>query len=262
MENKNYKMRNYSHALNKRIDMIPKIIHYCWFGGKSLPRSARKCIASWRKFFSDYKIVEWNESNFDVNMIPYTAGAYAAKKYAFVSDFVRFWILYHQGGVYFDTDVEVVRSMDDIIRNGAFMGIQANVFPTDPWTVVNPGLGMGSEAGHKVWERIIKKYQEYESWNIGVTVCDMISYILKENEVTLTQKGGNFMGITIYPADYFCPQSHAHAPIHITENTRSIHHFDGTWLPFHVRLKMRLLGLLPYAIASRLRKYKSKFRSE
>ena len=87
--------------------MIPKIIHYCWFGGNPLPVSAKKCIASWRKFLPDYEIKEWNESNFDVNSIPYTAEAYKAKKYAFVSDYARFYILYKYGGLYFDTDVEV-----------------------------------------------------------------------------------------------------------------------------------------------------------
>lgn len=95
--------------------MIPKIIHYCWFGGKEKPESAQKCIRSWKKFFPDYEIKEWNESNFDVNMIPYTKAAYEAKKYAFVSDFARFWVLYHYGGVYFDTDVEVIRNMDDLL---------------------------------------------------------------------------------------------------------------------------------------------------
>lgn len=107
--------------------MIPKIIHYCWFGRGPLPELAQKCIASWKKYLPDYEIKEWNEDNFDVNIIPYTAEAYKAKKYAFVSDYARFWILYQYGGIYFDTDVEVIRPMDDIIERGNFMG-----FETDP----------------------------------------------------------------------------------------------------------------------------------
>lgn len=107
--------------------MIPKIIHYCWFGRGPLPELAQKCIASWKKYLPDYEIKEWNEDNFDVNIIPYTAEAYQAKKYAFVSDYARFWILYQYGGIYFDTDVEVIRPMDDIISKGNFMG-----FETDP----------------------------------------------------------------------------------------------------------------------------------
>ena len=102
--------------------MIPKIIHYCWFGRNPLPDSAKKCIESWRKFFPEYEIKEWNEDNFDVHLIPYVEEAYNAKKYAFVSDYARFWILYFYGGVYFDTDVEVIRPMDDILAKGGFMG--------------------------------------------------------------------------------------------------------------------------------------------
>lgn len=104
--------------------MIPKIIHYCWFGGNPLPDSAMKCIASWKKFLPDYEIKEWNESNFDVNMIPYVKEAYQVKKYAFVSDFARFYILYKYGGLYFDTDVEIVKPLDSIISKGAFMGCE------------------------------------------------------------------------------------------------------------------------------------------
>ena len=116
--------------------MIPKIIHYCWFGRNPLPELALKCIASWKKYMPDYEIKEWNEDNFDVNIIPYTAEAYAQKKYAFVSDYARFWILYRYGGIYFDTDVEVIRPIDDIIARGNFMG-----FETDP----NPKKGDASE---------------------------------------------------------------------------------------------------------------------
>ncbi len=105
-------------------NMIPKIIHYCWFGGNPLPPLAEKCIASWQKFLPDYEIKRWDESNFDVNIIPYTQQAYESKKYAFVSDYARFWILYKFGGLYFDTDVEIIRPMDDIIAAGPFMGCE------------------------------------------------------------------------------------------------------------------------------------------
>ena len=94
---------------------MEKVIHYCWFGGKPLPRSAEKCIASWKKFLPEFEIVRWDESNFDVNAIPYTREAYSAGKYAFVSDYARFWILYHNGGLYFDTDGEVINNLDDIL---------------------------------------------------------------------------------------------------------------------------------------------------
>lgn len=131
--------------------MIPKIIHYCWFGRGSLPELAQKCIASWKKYLPDYEIKEWNEDNFDVNIIPYTAEAYAQKKYAFVSDYARFWILYKYGGIYFDTDVEVIRSIDDIIAKGNFMGFETNPNSQKSGDAseasVNPGLGMGVAPG-------------------------------------------------------------------------------------------------------------------
>mgnify|MGYP001644804644 FL=1 len=108
--------------------MIPKIIHYCWFGGHPLPASALKCIESWRKYCPDYEIKEWNESNYDVNKIPYISQAYEVKKYAFVSDYARFDILYQYGGVYFDTDVEVIKPIDEIIEKGAFFGMETRFF--------------------------------------------------------------------------------------------------------------------------------------
>ena len=104
--------------------MIPKIIHYCWFGGNPLPPLALECIASWKKFLPDYEIKEWNEKNFDVNITPYTAEAYLQKKYAFVSDVARLIVIYEQGGIYMDTDVEVIKPLDDLLENKAYMSFE------------------------------------------------------------------------------------------------------------------------------------------
>lgn len=233
--------------------MIPSIIHYCWFGRKSLPRSARKCIASWRKFLPDYEIKEWNESNFDVNMIPYTAEAYAAKKYAFVSDFARFWVTYHYGGVYFDTDVEVIRSMDDIIAKGAFMGIEAKASPEQTSTYVAPGLGIACEAGNDVWKRIVQKYEQFVCFENGETVCSIVTSVLRELNMIVVPEGGEYSGLTLYPPEYFCPQAMMGAPINLTKHTRSIHHYDASWLPTHIRWRVRFLGMLPKWISARIR---------
>ena len=127
--------------------MIPKTVHYCWFGKKPLPESAKKCIDSWRKFLPGYRIKEWNEDNFDVGITAYTQQAYEAKKYAFVSDYARFWILYHHGGLYFDTDVELIRPIDDIIAKGPFMAGKQGLscqkcFPAGQTDLPSlPGLG-------------------------------------------------------------------------------------------------------------------------
>lgn len=223
--------------------MIPKTIHYCWFGGKALPKSALKCINSWKKFLPDYEIKEWNESNFDVNMVPYTAEAYAAKKYAFVSDFARFWILHQEGGVYFDTDVEVIRPMDDILQAGAFMGMENQ-------ESVAPGLGLAVEAGHPLY----RWYLDYFSDKHFTPQQPPMIPVLREKLLELgwqqEMRSQTVEGITIYPPDYFCPQAMMGAPICLTENTRSIHHFDGTWLPWHVRFRAKL--------GARLRSWKRK----
>ena len=114
---------------------IPKIIHYCWFGRNPLPPLAEKCIASWKQYLPDYEIKEWNEDNFDVCMNPYIEEAYHLKKYAFVSDFARFDILYEHGGLYFDTDVEVIKSFDGLLDHNAFFGFENDDFVASIYTV-------------------------------------------------------------------------------------------------------------------------------
>ena len=139
--------------------MIPKVIHYCWFGGNELPESAKKCIDSWRKFFPDYEIKEWNESNYDVRKNIYISQAYDAGKYAFVSDYARFDVLYQFGGIYFDTDVEVIKSFEDILTQGSFMGCEidgeTHTEEKDKSIrenkCVNPGVGMAASAGLSIY---------------------------------------------------------------------------------------------------------------
>lgn len=148
--------------------MIPKIIHYCWFGGKEVPQSTKKYIESWKKFLPGYEIKRWDESNFEVNAIKYTREAYAAKKYAFVSDYARFWILFNYGGLYFDTDVEVIKPLDDIISKGAYLGVESQ---NDTTITVAPGLGFGAEAGNKLLGRMIDLYQTFHFLNEDGTPC-------------------------------------------------------------------------------------------
>ncbi len=131
--------------------MIPKVIHYCWFGRNPLPQTALKCIESWRKFCPGYEIKEWNEDNFDIARCRYARQAYESKKYAFTSDYVRFWILYNYGGLYFDTDVELIRPIDDIIAKGAFMGCEHDAAPNSDALAselgANPGRGRPRPGG-------------------------------------------------------------------------------------------------------------------
>ena len=225
--------------------MIPKIIHYCWFGRNPLPELAQKCIASWKKYLPDYEIKEWNEDNFDVNIIPYTAEAYAQKKYAFVSDYARFWILHKYGGIYFDTDVEVIRPIDDIIARGNFMG-----FETDP----NPAKGDASEGsvapGLVIIEKMMHYYDEQHFVHEAVmknqiTVVHIATKVLRDNGLKNVAGIQEVAGCYIYPAEYFCPINVTTGRIHVEKNTRTIHHYAGTWVDKKFSLKEFVKRLLP-----------------
>ena len=217
--------------------MIPKIIHYCWFGGNPLPEFAIKCIDSWKKYLPDYEIKEWNESNFDVNIIPYTSEAYSVKKYAFVSDYARFWILYKFGGLYFDTDVELIKSIDDIIEKGPFMGCEKEAKPgaTPTKLGVAPGLGLGVNPGLGLYSEILDVYKNIHFFNKNgsynqQTVVAYTTEILCSHGLVNSNKVQLCAGVWIYPKDYFCPMDYVTKVLTISENTRSIHHYSATWI--------------------------------
>lgn len=222
--------------------MIPKIIHYCWFGRNPLPELALECIASWKRFFPDYEIKQWDESNFDVNMIPYTAEAYKQKKYAFVSDFARFWIINNYGGIYFDTDVEVIRPMDDIIAKGNFMGFEVDpdgenspmkYIPRYAYAI-NPGIGFGMEKEHPLMKEMIEWYKTLhfegvKHFSVNKTIVAYTTELLTSKGLKC-EKGIQYIdGITIYPQEYFAPMNVVTERLKITKNTRSIHRYAGSW---------------------------------
>lgn len=227
--------------------MIPHTIHYCWFGHNPLPPLALKCIESWKKFLPDYEIKEWNEENFDVSIIPYTAEAYKAKKYAFVSDYARFWILYHYGGLYFDTDVEVIRPLDDIIARGPFMGCETDAQAGATTISVNPGLGLGVNPGLGLYKKLLDYYEplHFDSEHI-VTIVEHTTQVLRTmglQEVSEIQQVG---GVYIYSSEYFNPINIVTHRLHITENTRTIHHYAATWVDKKDgSLKKTLRSMLP-----------------
>lgn len=239
--------------------MIPKIIHYCWFGGNPLPPLALECIASWRKYLPGYEVWMWVEDpsqpflkglefvadkvmTFDVNTIPYTAEAYRQKKYAFVSDYARFDIIYNYGGIYFDTDVEVIKPIDDIISKGAFMGVEQKFRKWRPIPkgshglkmVVNTGLGFGAEEGNDVLKAVIGKYSNMcfhieERMVDQETVVHVVTRTLIEYGMEYCNDIQTVGGIRVYPVEYFSPTNVTTGRLHITDNTRSIHHYSGTW---------------------------------
>lgn len=207
--------------------MIPKVIHYCWFGGSKLPSSAKKCIRSWKKYCPDFEIKEWNENNFDVNCCDYVKEAYKKKKWAFVSDFARFWILYNYGGVYFDTDVELLKPMDHILNAGPFMGCEDINY-------IGPGLGIAAPAGLKLYKEIIDSYltdhfvDRYGVINLE-TVVTRVTDILRNKGFSGKNKIEIVDGIYIYPTEYFCPLNLKTREINITCNTYAIHHYTASW---------------------------------
>ena len=226
---------------------IPKIIHYCWFGGNPLPELAHKCIDSWKKFLPDYEIKEWNERNFDVHRATYTDEAYRLKKYAHVSDYARFWILYHYGGIYLDTDVEIIRPMDDILEQNTFLGFecQQGIPQDNPNGNVNPGLGMGIYKGHPFLNQVLNLYDHdhFVRWNgrstgnVPFRVTPLIDFDHKE-----VLEGGivRVNDLLIYPIEYFCPINYFTGEKNITENTHTIHHYMASW----VKGGNRLQGLI------------------
>lgn len=223
--------------------MIPKIIHYCWFGKKPLPPLAKKCIASWKRYLPEYEIKEWNEDNFDIDLIPYTSEAYKNGKYAFVSDYARFWILYNYGGLYFDTDVEVIMPLNDIIAQGAFMGFENNGYLPDESNSgssqngigVNPGLGLGVESGHELYKEILDYYANehfilYDGSMNQETVGIRVTSIMQNHGLCVNNRFQNVEGVNIYPPDFFSPIRITDGKLCLTNNTVSIHHYSASWM--------------------------------
>lgn len=224
--------------------MIPKIIHYCWFGGNPLPADAKCCIASWKKFLPDYEIKEWNESNFDVNIIPFTKEAYSVTKFAYVSDYARLWILYKYGGLYFDTDVEVIRPLDDLISEGSFMGIEKRTAVADPIFNVAVGLGVGCEPEDNIIKEVMEFYETHhyiypDGHMEQIPIVAITTDVLRNHGFDCCNRKQKVASFTIYPYDYFCPIEFLSTKLEITENTRTIHHYTATWMSWKDKLKMK-----------------------
>ena len=212
--------------------MIPKVIHYCWFGGNKLPKLAKRCIRSWQKYLPDYEIKEWNESNFDIHINQYVEEAYKAKRYAFVSDYARFWILYHYGGVYFDTDVELLKPIHRILNEGGFTGFETSYKSENLY--VNPGLGMAMEPRHPFLKGMLDIYVGLHFINPDGThnlksIVMYTSEVLIEKGLRKTNEVQKIDGISIYPKEYFNPYNSKTKKFEITDKTHSVHYFAGTW---------------------------------
>ncbi len=222
--------------------MIPKIIHYCWFGGNPLPSEAQKCIDSWKRFLPDYKIKEWNESNFDINSNQYVKEAYKSRKFAYVTDYVRLYALAKEGGIYMDSDVEVLKSYNPFLHHVAFSGFENNNFvPTGMMASVAGGKWVTDLLEEYTNRTFIKSNGEFDTTTNTVTITNYMRKAgLKQNNTFQ-----DFPGlVTIYPSDFFCPKDHGTGIIKLTDNSVCIHHFACSWLPKSARIKHKIKLML------------------
>lgn len=234
--------------------MIPKKINYCWFGGGPLSDMAKKCIASWEKYCPDYEIIRWDESNYNINKCSYMRQAYEEKKWGFVPDYARIDIVNQYGGIYMDTDVELVKPLDDILECSMYCGFEND-------TKVNFGLGFGAEPGHPLLCLILEYYKTLSFYEKDGTLNLTPSPVYQTRSLlewglvpdNTYQKLND--GVIVFPREYLCPRELDSEQIKITDKTISIHHFEGSWLPEESRYAAKLrikykkfdcLHIMPY----------------
>lgn len=222
--------------------MIPKVIHYCWFGRGKMPKLALECIESWKKYLPDYEIREWNEDTFNINSNQYVKEAYESRKFAFVTDYVRLFVLYHEGGIYMDTDVEVLKPLDRFLQHHAFSGFEdGKNIPT--------GIMASEKGGQWAYENL-QYYNDLHfikadgTYNTVTNVKTLTDYMLLKG----LKQDNTYQDfpelITFYPKDYFCPKSYKDGKIYLTENTYTIHHFAGSWLPWYAEMEKKVCRYL------------------
>lgn len=208
--------------------MIPKVIHYCWFGGKEKPKDVLSFIASWKKYCPDYTIREWNESNFDIHCCPYVEQAYQYEKWAFVSDVARLYALYIEGGIYLDTDVEVVRSLDCLLQNKGFLGFEGS-----RWIATNI---IGVESNNVIIKQFLEHYykrsfiRENGSLDMTTNVEELTKLLQKTCGLALNGSMQQLDSFMVYPSDYFSPYDYIQGRINKTSNTYTVHWFSQSWI--------------------------------
>lgn len=226
--------------------MIPKVIHFCWFGDKKMPPLAKKCIKSWKKHCPDYEIKLWNEKNFNLDVNRYVREAYEAKKWAFITDYARLYIVYHYGGIYLDTDVELLKPLDSLLDHKAFFGIEAT-----PNKCIATGLGFGAEKENPVVKEIMDQYENIP-FDLGdgqydMTPCpDRNTQVFEKHGYDHVDACKDINGVRILSSDYMCPKDFKTHKVNLTENTLSVHHYDGSWQPFSTKIKCYVAKLIGY----------------
>lgn len=207
--------------------MVPKIIHYCWFGGAKHPKLMKKCIKSWQRILPDYELRIWTEDTFDISKsVNYVQEAHQQKKYAFVSDYVRLYALYNYGGVYLDTDVEVLKDFSQLFKTETTFGFEDVGKISTAFIAVEPRV---------MWIKELLDIYAQRSFvlpdgrNDQTTNVEFISKYLADKNVDMQKECIDEEHLTIYPSEYFSPRSWASGKYEITNNTYTVHYFAGTW---------------------------------
>lgn len=222
--------------------MIPKIIHYCWFGGNPIPEKDQRCIDSWKKLCPDYEIKRWDESNYDITKNAYMKEAYDEKKWGFVPDYARLEIIFEHGGIYLDTDVELIKNLDDLLTNKAFMGFEDGKH-------VSPGLIIAAEPQHPTIGLLMNIYAERhflkDDGSYDMTPSPIMNTeFLTERGMIPNNKKQEVAEITIYPTDYFCPKDYLSGKLRKTQNTYSIHWFNASWQSNHRKRMLKIRRII------------------
>ena len=222
------------------MDNKKKYIHYCWFGDKPLPKLAKKCIDSWKKYLPDYEIIKWNEDNVNLEECPFIKEAYENKKWAFVADYARTKALYEMGGIYFDTDMEVTKNIDELIKKGPFLGVEdTGKIACGVWYEDKPHSYLSTQ--------LLKKYKSFEnfdvnnmgSFSIPILITDILEECGFEYNSKVVQKLDH--NIYIYPRDYFYPYSYNRENNIFTDNTCMIHYYDASWIPMKDKIENNMV---------------------
>lgn len=221
---------------------IPKIIHYCWFGEKKKSKLIKKCISSWKKYNPEYTIVEWNEKNINLSCNAYIKEAYENKKWAFVADYVRLYVVYNKGGIYLDTDVELIKGLDDFLSYDAFFSVERN-------GNINTGLGFGAKIGNKTVKKLMDSYENIHFCNKETGKLDFTPCTHRNTE-TIESMYGNIKdkinsrlndNVIILDSDFFCPYNQKTGEMNKTSNTVGIHWYSASWRSKSINYREKFL---------------------
>ena len=240
--------RNMCSGIGVNESMIPKVIHCCWFGGNPIPRDVKKCINSWKTMCPDYEIKIWDETNFDVNEHPFTKAAYEAKAWAFVSDYARLKVVYDNGGIYLDTDVELLKNLDFLLKNQCYIGIQ------QAESLCTTGLGFGATKSNPV---VLKMLSAYDSLKFDLNNKNKIACPYLNDKVIRSfgdidnNKISCLNEVTVYPSEYFDPYGGEDL---LCDDTISIHHYSASWTSGKQKLKRKIARMIGTGNSIKLKK--------